>query len=69
MQEHAQPRVAGPARAVQYVRMSSEHRCSTENQKGTIRRFADAHQLEIIRTYSDDARSGLDPEGKAAKGL
>jgi DNA invertase Pin-like site-specific DNA recombinase len=58
MQEHAQPAVAGPARAAQYVRMSTEHQqYSTENQMDTVRRFAEARRMEIVRTYSDAARS------------
>ena len=70
MQEHAQPTVAGPARAAQYVRLSTEQQqCSTENQMDTIWHFAGAHWMEIVRTYSDATRSGLNLEGKAAKGL
>ena len=39
MREHAQPTTAGPARAAQYVRMSTEHQqYSTENQMDTMRR-------------------------------
>jgi DNA invertase Pin-like site-specific DNA recombinase len=60
VQEHAQPTTAGPAPAAQYVRMSTEHQqYSTENQMDTMRRFAEARRMEIIRTYSDAARSGL----------
>jgi DNA invertase Pin-like site-specific DNA recombinase len=47
-----------PIRAAQYVRMSMEHQqCSTENQLDAIARYADAHGLEIARTYND----GLQP--------
>jgi DNA invertase Pin-like site-specific DNA recombinase len=65
MREHAQPTTAGPARAAQYVRMSTEHQqYSTENQMDTMRRFADVRRMEIVRTYSDAARSGLNLEGR-----
>jgi hypothetical protein len=64
MREHAQPMTAGPAPA-QYVRMSTEHQqYSTENQMDTMRRFAEARRMEIVRTYSDAARSGLNLEGR-----
>ena len=40
--------------------MSTEHQqYSTENQAETIGRYADTHDMEIVRTYSDDAKSGL----------
>lgn len=65
MREHAQPTTAGPAPAAQYVRMSTEHQqYSTENQMDTMRRFAEARRMEIVRTYSDAARSGLNLEGR-----
>jgi len=65
MREHAQTTMAGPAPAVQYVRMSTEHQqYSTENQMDTMRRFAEARRMEIVRTYSDAARSGLNLEGR-----
>lgn len=64
MREHAQP-TTGPAPAAQYVRMSTEHQqYSTENQMDTMRRFAEARRMEIVRTYSDAARSGLNLEGR-----
>jgi DNA invertase Pin-like site-specific DNA recombinase len=65
MREHAQSTTAGPARAAQYVRMSTEHQqYSTENQADAMARFADARRMEIVRTYSDAARSGLNLEGR-----
>jgi DNA invertase Pin-like site-specific DNA recombinase len=65
MREHAKTTMAGPAPAAQYVRMSTEHQqYSTENQMDTMRRFAEARRMEIIRTYSDAARSGLNLEGR-----
>ena len=49
-----------PRRAAAYVRMSHEHQqYSTENQAEVIGRYASEHEMEIVRTYSDDAKSGL----------
>ena len=48
-------------RAAQYVRMSTEHQqYSIENQSAAIKEYADSHGFEVVRTYSDPARSGLD---------
>lgn len=47
-------------RAAQYVRMSTDHqRYSIENQKQAIAEYALLHDLEIVRTYADEGRSGL----------
>ena len=47
-------------RAVAYLRMSTEHQeYSTENQIAAIERYAAEHDMEIVATYSDEARSGL----------
>ena len=44
----------------QYLRMSTEHQqYSLENQSAAIQKYAEAHGFEIVRTYSDAARSGL----------
>jgi DNA invertase Pin-like site-specific DNA recombinase len=44
----------------QYLRMSTEHQqYSLENQSAEIQRYAETQGFEIIRTYSDAARSGL----------
>nr|WP_279607253.1 recombinase family protein [Burkholderia anthina] len=52
----------------QYMRMSTEHqRYSTENQAQFIAEFADSHGMEIVRSYRDDGKSGLNIEGR--KGL
>jgi DNA invertase Pin-like site-specific DNA recombinase len=57
----------GPARAAQYVRMSTDHqRYSTENQKDAIAAYAASHNLTIVRTYADEGRSGLSIEGREA---
>ncbi|WP_341482703.1 recombinase family protein [Aurantimonas marianensis] len=59
-------RGAGPLRAAEYVRMSTEHqRYSTENQSDVIRRYAAQRGIEIVRTYVDAGRSGLNIEGRS----
>ena len=46
--------------AAAYVRMSTEHQqYSPENQSAVIHRYAAEHDLKIVRTYGDDAKSGL----------
>ena len=48
-------------RAAQYVRMSTEHQqFSIENQREVIAEYAKSHDFEIVHTYSDEARSGID---------
>src|SRR5271157_5359537 len=65
VKESASEKTAGPARAAQYVRMSTEHQqYSTENQMDTVGRYADGRKMQIVRTYSDEARSGLNIEGR-----
>jgi DNA invertase Pin-like site-specific DNA recombinase len=50
-----------PTRALHYVRASSERRQnSTENQSNAIRRYTEANNLEIVKTYSDPDRASLD---------
>ncbi|RKR45963.1 DNA invertase Pin-like site-specific DNA recombinase [Paraburkholderia sp. BL17N1] len=52
-------------RAAAYVRMSTEHQqYSTENQKDVIQAFAESRNLEIVRTYADEGKSGLRLEGR-----
>lgn len=54
-------------RAVQYVRMSTEHqRYSTENQAEVIQQYAARHGIEIVRTYADEGKSGLSLSGRDA---
>lgn len=51
---------ASGLRAAQYVRMSTESQeFSTANQVRAIAAYAAQHGLEIVRTYADEARSGL----------
>ncbi|WP_338828013.1 recombinase family protein [Bradyrhizobium sp. 27S5] len=48
-------------RAAQYVRMSTDEQdYSTLNQEDAIAAYAAAHGIQIVRKYSDEARSGLD---------
>ena len=47
-------------RAAQYLRMSTEHQnFSTANQVRAIAAYAEARNIEIVRTYADEGRSGL----------
>lgn len=56
----------GALRAAEYVRMSTEHqRYSTENQAESIRRYAEKHGYNIVRSYSDEGRSGLNFQGRS----
>ena len=52
-------------RAAEYVRMSTEHQqYSTENQADKIREYAAKRNIEIIRTYADEGKSGLNIGGR-----
>ncbi|MGC2330599.1 MAG: recombinase family protein, partial [Candidatus Acidiferrales bacterium] len=54
-------------RAAEYVRMSTEHQqYSTENQRETIREYADRRGMVIVRTYTDAGKSGLRIDGRDA---
>src|SRR6202167_504613 len=60
---------SGPVatRAVEYVRMSTEHQqYSTENQQKVIRQYAEQHGMVVIRTYTDAGKSGLRIDGRDA---
>jgi len=55
----------GPAiarrRVAEYVRMSTDHqKYSTANQAAAIRDYALAHEMDIVRTYEDEGKSGLE---------
>ena len=53
-------------RAAEYVRMSTEHqKYSTDNQSEAIRNYADKRGYEVVRTYADEGKSGLNIEGRA----
>ena len=46
--------------AAQYLRMSTDHQqYSLENQADALARYAETHGFQIVRTFSDAARSGL----------
>ncbi len=56
-----------PLRAAQYVRMSTEHQqYSTENQSDKILEYASRHGMQIVRTYADAGKSGLNIDGRDA---
>jgi hypothetical protein len=51
---------AAPIRAAQYVRKSTDHqKYSTLNPSAANHAYAEAHNMEIVRTYADDGKSGL----------
>lgn len=53
--------------AAQYVRMSTDHQqYSTENQSDKIREYAAQRNIEIVRTYADEGKSGLRIDGRKA---
>ena len=53
-------------RAAQYVRMSTEHQqYSTENQADAIKEYAEKNGIDIVRTYSDAGKSGLNLAGRS----
>jgi hypothetical protein len=54
------PRGERMVRAAQYLRMSTEHQTySIDNQKDAIRDYADIMGYDIVATYEDAGRSGL----------
>jgi len=60
-------RTAQRVRSAEYVRMSTEHQqYSTENQSDVIRRYAEEHGMEIVHSYADDGKSGLNIAGRDA---
>ena len=57
----------GLIRAVQYVRMSTEHqKYSTENQSEIIAEYAVRNGMQVVRSYADDGKSGLRIDGRNA---
>lgn len=54
-------------RAAEYVRMSTEHqKYSTDNQAEAIRAYANKRGYEIVKTYADEGKSGLNLGGRLA---
>jgi DNA invertase Pin-like site-specific DNA recombinase len=65
--DNAGPLPVDTTPAAQYIRMSTDHqRYSTLNQSDAIYRYAEQHHLTIVRTYSDEGRSGLSFDGRDA---
>ncbi|WP_444633380.1 recombinase family protein [Cupriavidus oxalaticus] len=63
----AAPALGVALRAVEYVRMSTEHQqYSTQNQRDKIREYAQRRGLDIVRTYADEGKSGLRIDGREA---
>ena len=59
------PRLPLARRAAQYVRMSTEHQqYSTENQSDKILEYAARIDIEIVRTYAYEGKSGLNIGGR-----
>jgi DNA invertase Pin-like site-specific DNA recombinase len=58
-------KLPGRERAVEYVRMSTEHQqYSTENQADKLREYATRNNIDIVRTYADSGKSGLRIDGR-----
>jgi DNA invertase Pin-like site-specific DNA recombinase len=54
-------------KAAEYVRMSTEHQqYSTQNQNDKIREYAAQRGIEIVKTYADEGKSGLNIGGRLA---
>lgn len=52
-------------RTLIFARMSTEHQqCSTENQCDVIREYAAKNNMDVIYTYTDDGKSGLQINGR-----
>ncbi len=64
--DEAAPTAATPRlRGVMYTRMSTEHQqYSTENQSDMIRGYATPHNIDVVRAYTDDGKSGLRLDGR-----
>lgn len=67
MPEQVPPPTDGPKRAAQYVRMSTEHQqYSTENQTAVIEKYGAARDIQIVRSFNDSGKSGLQITGRDA---
>ncbi|HEY1722220.1 MAG TPA: recombinase family protein [Magnetospirillaceae bacterium] len=57
----------GPTLAAEYIRMSTDNqRYSRGNQAKAIGEYAEAHGIQVVRTYCDAGKSGLTYEGRDA---
>ena len=60
-----QARLPSVIRVAQYVRMSTEHQqYSSENQASAIVEYSKTHGMEMVRTYADHGKSGLNLAGR-----
>jgi exopolyphosphatase/guanosine-5'-triphosphate,3'-diphosphate pyrophosphatase len=60
---HKSPVQGSIFRAAEYVRMSTDHQqYSTHNQADKIREYAERRGIQIVRTYADEGKSGLNIE-------
>ena len=67
--DNEEPPSANPPklRAAEYVRMSTEHqKYSADNQSVAIRNYAAQRGYEIVCTYADEGKSGLNIGGRLA---
>jgi DNA invertase Pin-like site-specific DNA recombinase len=56
-----------PRRAAIYMRMSTDlQKYSTENQAQAIYAYAEKRHIEIVKTYEDEGKSGLNIAGREA---
>lgn len=63
--DNSRPEGSPPKRAAEYVRMSTDHQqYSTDNQAAAIRAYAEKRGFEIVRTYADEGKSGLQIGGR-----
>lgn len=61
------PMANGRVPVAEYVRMSTDHqRYSTANQSAAIHEYASCHDMAIVRTCTDEGKSGLDIGGRDA---
>ena len=64
---HKSPVQGSIFRAAEYVRMSTDHQqYSTHNQADKIREYAERRGIQIVRTYADEGKSGLNIDGRDA---
>src|ERR1700719_1824777 len=57
--------VLPPKSAAAYVRMSTEHQqYSTSNQMDVILEYAKRREMQIVKEYSDEGKSGLNIQGR-----